>query len=176
VDRTNKVLLRIDPASAKVVKRIPIGPLGAGLAIVDGAVWVADAMDGTIRRVDPKTNAAVVIATIPGGAIWFADDGKSHLAVCLALTGQVTILDASTGAAKATVGGWLVPYDGTVIGSTAWVPDGRAAVVRLIDLSTDTLTASLALPGGIDPFVAEVVKGEVWVLDFGGPTIWRIRP
>ena len=32
-----------------------------------------------------------------------------------------------------------------------------------------------ALPGAINPFVAEPAFGDVRVLDFGATTIWRVR-
>lgn len=176
VDRLHEALLRIDPASTAVVATIPIGPSGGGLAVTTDAVWVADTVDGTIRRVDPTANAATITATIHGGATWFADDGAGHVAVSANTGGQIAVLDATSGAVTSTVGGWVLPRDGTVDGATAWVPDGRAHAVRLVDLATGTLGPAYDLPGGVNPFVAEPFAGDVFVLDYGHTTVWRIRP
>lgn len=176
VDRDHAVLLRIDPAKAAVAARIPIGPMGGGLAVTTDAIWVADASDGTIRRIDPETDAATVTATVDGGAIWFADDGATRLAVGGTPGGPVAILDPSTGAIRTTVTGWIAVRDGTVVGSTAWLPDGKAQAVRLLDLAAGRITTTYALPGAFNPFVAEPAAGDVFVLDFGGTTVWRIRP
>lgn len=176
VDRTNQVLLRIDPASATIAKQIPIGPMGSGIAVTAKAVWVADALDGTIRRIDPATNTATVTATIKGGAIWFADDGQTRLGVGGTPGGPFTILDADSGAIRATIDGWLAIRDGTVIGSTAWIPDGNSADVILVDLDAARITATYSLPNTGNPFVAEVSGGDLFIEDFGGSLIWRVRP
>jgi YVTN family beta-propeller protein len=93
---------RIDPASNAIVASIPItggsgpGPAPIAIAVGDGALWVAnrveghgtalrpfaDALPGTVSRIDPRTNA--VVATIAvgrysnalavgGGAVWVAN-------------------------------------------------------------------------------------------------------
>ncbi|HEX8026575.1 MAG TPA: hypothetical protein VF484_10235, partial [Candidatus Limnocylindrales bacterium] len=90
--------------------------------------------------------------------------------------GPVAILDATSGAIRTTVTGWIAVRDGTVVGSTAWLADGKAQAVRLLDLDAGKVTTSYALPGAFNPFVAEPAAGNVFVLDFGGTTVWRIRP
>jgi YVTN family beta-propeller protein len=61
------LVLRVDPASLKVVAKIAAGPNPEGLAVdpKNGAVWVANHRGGTVARIDPATNT--VVATIPTG-------------------------------------------------------------------------------------------------------------
>jgi streptogramin lyase len=83
------MLLRVDPASDRVVARVPIadGPL----AVTAGAdaVWVATARGGVLR-VDPASNrvvgrvalaagSRVEAITATQGAIWAVDTGDHHL-------------------------------------------------------------------------------------------------
>lgn len=175
VDRTRRQVVRIDPATGAIVATIPVGRLGSGLGVTKGAVWVADDSDGTIRRIDPTTNAATVTGSVAGGATWFADDRGSDLVVASHKGRQATILDAA-GAPSIAIGGWNGPLDGTVAGDTVWLPDGAARTVGTFDAGTGAWKASYALDGSRNPFVAEAVGGDVWVLDFASTGVWRIRP
>lgn len=65
-------LLRIDPATSRVVKRIDLGGLPTQLVISGGAVWAstfrqARTLEQELVRVDPSTNA--VTARMPAGDV-----------------------------------------------------------------------------------------------------------
>jgi DNA-binding beta-propeller fold protein YncE len=174
-DRDKHVLLRIAPDTGTVVARIPVGPRAAGIAVLRDAVWVADDSDGTIRRVDPMTNASTVTATLPGGGVsWFADDGRQGLIASQRLAAKAVDVDPATGAPGATIGGWRQPLDGTIVGGVLWLPDGQSGTVLTADAALSGPITAFILPGAKMPFVAEPAFGDVWVLDFGGTTIWRI--
>lgn len=176
VDRTAKQVLRIDPKTATVVASIDVGPQASGLAVMPAGVWVSDDTDGSIRRIDPATNTVVETVAIGGAPSWFADDGAAHLLIATRGSGTVTVVDPATGVAGSSLKGLLQPLDGTVIGTQAWIPDGSRRWVVAIDLSAASLAGiPYSLPGALNPFVAEPAFGDVWVLDFGGTTIWRIR-
>ena len=50
---------RIDPATKAVVQTIDVGSGVAGIAVGDGAVWVTNASDGTLLRINVDTNTVV---------------------------------------------------------------------------------------------------------------------
>jgi YVTN family beta-propeller protein len=52
-------LTRIDPATDSVEATIPIGGQPAGVAVGEGAIWIADPGTRSVVRVDPKTNRVV---------------------------------------------------------------------------------------------------------------------
>ena len=58
-----KELVRIDPETRRVVRRIPIGKGPLAVAVGAGSVWVTNRDDRTISRVDPRANR--VVQTIP---------------------------------------------------------------------------------------------------------------
>ncbi len=176
VDRDAGQLLHIDATTAMITMRVPIGPSGAGLAVFPDRVWVADSVDGQVRAVDPKTGDVRTTADAGVTATWFADDGQSTLAIAARSPGTVATVDADSGALGPAVGGWIQPLDGTIIGTSAWVPDGGGGVVRVLDLTSGTITSSWTLPGARQPFVAEPGFGDVWVSDSGGDSLWRIKP
>jgi YVTN family beta-propeller protein len=180
-DRSAKAVLRIDPETDKVIATIAVGPQPSGLAVMAAGVWVSDDIDGKVRRIDPATNTVVATIDVGGAPSWFADDGGSTLVVAQRVTGQVVSLDATTGALGTAVAGWKGPLDGTVLNGTAWIPEGSRGSVGVLDLAeagtgAEARATHYALPGAFNPFVAEPAFGDIWVLDFGATTIWRIRP
>ena len=58
-------VVRIDPKTREIVKRIPVGRSPSDVALGAGAVWVTNYEDGTVSRIDPETNS--VVATIEVG-------------------------------------------------------------------------------------------------------------
>lgn len=175
VDRNATAVLRIDPETAKVSATIEVGPLPSGLAVMPAGVWVSDDSDGKVRRIDPATNEVAASMDVGGAPSWFADDGGSNLVIAQRGGGKVVVLDPATGAKGTPMAGWLDPLDGTVLGGQAWIPEGAGRRVGVLDLDAGTEPVRYALPGAVNPFVAEPGFGDVWVLDYGGSTIWRIR-
>jgi YVTN family beta-propeller protein len=52
-------LTRIDPTTNSVEAAIPIGGEPAGVAVGEGAIWIADPGTRSVVRVDPKRNRIV---------------------------------------------------------------------------------------------------------------------
>jgi DNA-binding beta-propeller fold protein YncE len=176
-DRNAHAVLRIDPKDATITATIPVGPQPSGLAVMAAGVWVSDDTDGMLRRIDPATNKVAATATAAGAPSWFADDGATHLLISERGGGNVLTVDPTTGALGDPLTGWNGPLDGTVLGGSAWIPEGGARRVGVVDLGAPgSAVVRYALPGAINPFVAEPAFGDVWVLDYGGTSIWRIRP
>jgi YVTN family beta-propeller protein len=55
----SRELVRIDPETRRVLRRIPIGAGPLAVAVGAGAVWVTNRDDKTISRIDPVTNTVV---------------------------------------------------------------------------------------------------------------------
>jgi YVTN family beta-propeller protein len=51
----------IDPTSNDLVGEVAVGPRPEGVAVGEGAVWVANFEGGTISQIDPETRRAVMI-------------------------------------------------------------------------------------------------------------------
>jgi streptogramin lyase len=176
-DRNAKQVLRIDPETAAIVKRIDVGPKPAGLAVLADGVWLADEVDGQLRRIDPATNEVAATIAASGTPTWFSDDGQGVLLISERGLSRVRIVDRAGGALTNPTKGWREPLDGTVFAGRAWIPDGGARRLGVIDLAApDAEPVRYALPGAVNPFVAEPAFGDIWVLDFSGTTVWRIRP
>lgn len=66
----SRELVRIDPDTRRVLRRIPVGEGPLDVAVEDGAVWVTNRDDKTISRIDPATNEVsevIQLAAAPHG-------------------------------------------------------------------------------------------------------------
>jgi len=99
-------VLRVDPATNRVIARIPVGGQPWGIAVTPYSVWVGNNGDTHVARIDPTSNTVVARVEIgdrpigidyDGGFLWVADFGDA----------RVTKIDAvtSVGAAQATITG-----------------------------------------------------------------------
>ena len=105
-------LAAIDPARGRVVAEVPVGATPAAVAVGGGAVWVLNADDQTISRVDAETKDVRTLAIgatptdIATGAhgIWVGNGGKLARAQFAGTTAvALTRLDPDTGAVLANV-------------------------------------------------------------------------
>jgi virginiamycin B lyase len=128
------------PASlGRVTASIPVGAGPADALVAAGAVWVANAAQGTVSRIDPATNtvtATIRVGRDPVGlaagfgSIWVANQSSQ----------TVARLDARTGRLEATIPviGHVSPGQLAVDAEVVWVKAG-ARLWRL-DPATNTMT------------------------------------
>jgi hypothetical protein len=83
VDFGDAQVLRIDPATNRVVARIPVRGGAGGIGAGAGAVWVTsgeggDQRHGWVQRIDPTRNRVVATTAVPSGMLWdIVIDGSS---------------------------------------------------------------------------------------------------
>ena len=162
-------LVRIDPASNRVVATIPIGIEAWYIAATDADVWVSDWRTQTVVRVDPATNR--VVATIPGlpngptgiavtpGGVWVACSRDN----------VIVRIDPATNQVAGSVQTDLTPLPVTYAYGSVWVRnemrEGTGSVQR-IDPGTGRVIASIQVGpdigrDGLDELAA--LDGGVWV-------------
>jgi outer membrane protein assembly factor BamB len=169
-------LVRLDPATGKVVARIAVGGRPWGVAVGEGAVWVGNWSDGTVARIDPATNTVSWRATLSnglgvaspvgvaaGGSVWAADNSSD----------AVWRLDPATGAVLSVAHvGDAHEFAGFGEGGV-WVSSENGTVGRL-----DPATGVVAklIPAGADADFLGFSPGAVWVTNYGSEFLWRIDP
>jgi peptide/nickel transport system substrate-binding protein len=140
--REANVLLRLEPDGTTT--RIPVGRGPSAVAVGEHAVWVADALDDTVKPIDPATNSPITTVrvgsapsaiAIGGGGVWVANGGD----------GTLTRIDPRRDRVTATVKIGGSPQALVVVDGKVWVsvqapppaqPSGGRAVVsvpRFID-------------------------------------------
>jgi DNA-binding SARP family transcriptional activator/ABC-type branched-subunit amino acid transport system substrate-binding protein/sugar lactone lactonase YvrE len=174
----------VDPGSGRVVAEVPVGATPAAVAVGEGAVWVLNADDQTVSRIDPRTKGVrtLGIGATPtdvaagAGSVWIGNGGELGGAQFAGTTATaVTRLDPRTGAVRATV---ALPRVGSarsniaqshiaVAGGSVWAIAPDFSLVRIdpdrgeiTDVSRDV--AATAVVAG---------RGAVWVLDDRGTVV-----
>jgi len=166
----------IDPKTNQVAATIPVGkgPC-AGLALGFGSVWIPLCGDGTVLRVDIRSQKT--LATIKtgisnteggiaagGGSVWMPSDASGLLSRIDPATNQVTSkIQIAPDSNTAAFG------EGAV-----WVTSTKNNLVTRVDPKTEKVVTTI--PVGPKPRFLAVGLGSVWVLNQGDGTVSRIEP
>ena len=176
-------LLRYDPASRRVVARIPTGNGTSALAEDAGRLWIVNHRDGTLQRIDPATNTSTALGRLPGdapermvyaeGSLWVTGRGTDLLRV-----------DPATGAVQATIDVGAGAIDVAAAAHSIWVAvptdeadrQGNPFLDRLLRVDP----ATTAVVERLRPTARIVVNGlastgnALWIADTAGGRLYRI--
>jgi YVTN family beta-propeller protein len=157
--------------SGTISRSIPVGTGPGGIAYGLGAVWVANATDGTVSRVDPRSGTAVPIrvgndptgvAVDPiGRAVWVTNGTDGTVSRIDVATGAVSTIQVGNGPAGVVVG----------LGGV-WVANSLDDTVSFIAGGA----AEAAIPVGATPTGITIADHAVWVTDSSDATVSRIDP
>jgi YVTN family beta-propeller protein len=174
-------LAAINPATGRIVAEVPVGATPAAVAVGGGAVWVLNADDQTISRVDASTKGVrtLAIGATPtdlaagAGGVWVGNGGKLARAQFAGTTAvALTRLDARTGAVLANV---PLPESGSTRSNVAqnhialaagsvWAIAPDFSLVR-IDPARNKVTA---IARDLAAVAVAADRGAVWVLSDQG--------
>jgi len=157
----------IDPETNRIVARIPVGdgpnPVGTapnGVAVGEGAIWVANTDANTVSRIDPAKHAVRQTIAVGGGPAGLAV-GATAVWVANGLDGTVSRIDPSTNQAVQTIGVGSGP-SGVAYGAGAvWVANSSDGTVSRIDAGTGRVTR--ILPVAVGATGLAVGFGRVWI-------------
>ena len=152
-------VLRLDPASGRVVASVGVGNDPSAIASGAGSVWVANSSDGTVTRIDPATldtttvpvgHGPAAIAVNASGA-WVANAGDD----------AVVRVDPGTNAVAVTKQVGNGPDAVLATPTAIWVANaGDGTVMRLDPLSGD-VTKTIRVGGTPTAFAS--AAGRAWV-------------
>jgi len=155
-------LLRVDPATDRVVATIP-GDYFSRVSVGPDDVWVSTGSDGRVVRVDPSSNA--VTASIPTGAGPVGDLAPTPDAVWVSASSELLRIDPASNEIVARL-----PFDGGVGGiavdeTGVWAIAGanREGTVVGIDPDTNRVIDSVPVPNPSFWNDIDVGAGSVWL-------------
>ena len=161
----------INASSGRLLAAIRVGSRPVAVAAGAGAVWVANADDGTVSRIDPTTRKVVqTIGTgtpaadiaVGAGAVWLAGGLEGRLIrIDPATNAVVDTIDLSGPDRLAPTGAFAVVTGGGAV----WVASGDGSVLK-IDPATDAVVARTEQ--GPTPVDLAFDTGNVWVVNIGG--------
>ena len=183
VDDAGGRLLRVSPATNRLVARIAVGDGAADMVFSGGSAWAINHRDRGLVRLDLATNAVTRVATIPGDA----PERMALLAGSLWITGRGTDLlqvDPATGAVRATIEIGASGIDVVPSADALWVPTRSAAVdpsgfptmqaLRKVAATTGRVTTRATSVGRIDVHGLQYRDGRIWLADNRTGTLFRL--
>jgi hypothetical protein len=167
-DSTAGVVDRVDPATLKLVAKIPAGSAPKGVVATPGEVWVADEHGGSVLPVDPATDGAgtpiMVGPTGTSGPQWLGN-GLGSLWVGIPNKGTIARVDAGAGQVVATITApeGTEPCGGIAVGTAAvWITScSHGSLLTRIDPATNLVSVTVDLGGnGYNP---TLINDAPWI-------------
>ena len=150
-------VLRVDPATGKVLARVNAGVRVFNLAAAPGAVWAVANLSSTAVRIDSasgRVTTSVRVGAEPYDVAW----GFGSAWVSNAGEGTVSRITGNRVVKTIRVG--IEPNGLSAIGKSLWVTDHTAGKLLRIDPRTNRVTGAVELPGA--DWVTEAA-GSLWV-------------
>jgi len=166
-------LIRIDATTDRRVGRpLAMGAAPTAIAVADGALWVADAHDDVVRRVDTRTTRTV--ANIPVGRSPYAIVAAfGSLWVTNADDGTVSRIDPRTQRVVATIRLGGTPYGIAAGGREVWVANLGAGTIVGIDPANDHALPPVDVAN--DPLAIATAPTGLWVATDSEGTVVHLR-
>jgi YVTN family beta-propeller protein len=166
----------IDTSTNTVTATIPVGNFPEGVAVTPdgGSVLVANNGSGTVSRIDTATNTVtttVTTASFPSPIAITPDDRTAYVGEGAGLAGAgVQPIEVATNTVGASVPTGHQPNSIAIApdGSTAYVANFVGGSVSVVDLATNTVTATLSgAPLATPTTIAITPDGSIaYVVDF----------
>ena len=165
-------LQRIDPKTNKLVATIGgVGSNPSAIAVGAGSVWVGSQDDGTVSRVDPKTNEVRSAVNTGAPDAIVIRDGS----VLVANQFGPSDLDRPGEHERQHVSSTGFGYGSLATGRGAH--SGRYGSSRGLDRINPAVDVVTTLTDvGLDPFALAAGEGAVWVLDDVLRSVFRVDP
>ena len=165
--------LKIDPQTNTVVQTIGVGNGPSAVAADARGVWVANADDGTLTQIDPRTGKVLKSRISVGQSADGVALGFGSVWVTSEVAGSVTRIDAQSGRIAATVETGSSANAVAVGRHAVWVANDLRGTVTRIDPATNTIDT---IRVGNGPNGIAVTPGAVWVSNELAGTLSRIDP
>jgi DNA-binding SARP family transcriptional activator/DNA-binding beta-propeller fold protein YncE len=176
----------LDPDTSRVVEEIAVGKTPTSVAVGEGAVWVLNADDQTISRIDPETKRVeqFAIGRTPTdlaageGALWVGNGVKPSALVGHPVATSLSKVDPERTSFRQSIRlprpqGALsnIVDDHIAVGAKAvWVVNPDASLSRV-----DPQTGEVTRVGEVDAAAVAASGSSVWVLNVDG-SIARVDP
>jgi YVTN family beta-propeller protein len=157
---SDRTLTRIDAVSGAGIKTIALGAGTTDVAVGLGAVWVSDAADGRMIKVDPETDQVTQAIDVGRGADAIAV-GDGSVWVANSLDGTVSRVDPQTGSVTAVIAVGEGPSAIALAHWSLWVANQFAGTVSEIDPTTNVIRQTVRVDNRPDSLAW--VGGMVWV-------------
>jgi streptogramin lyase len=196
-DVRRDTLVRIDPATNKVVDSIPVGPRASSVTFGDGYLWATSYEERTLWRVDPATGKARVTRLAGGTPMDVAVRDGLAVVTHGPFSVGYELVDASSGtpagsfrlpgadgaqaqAGAGPAGLWLAAsgFEGENVGLVARSPttSGPPVTFQRMPIAVDPDYVFFYTPDSGSYNDVAVAADAVWLVRDNGPILKRIDP
>jgi YVTN family beta-propeller protein len=162
----------IDPDDGRITEQYPVGRGPAAVVAGGGSIWVANALDGTVSRVDRERGQVVTIDV--GGEPTAVAFGNRALWVANGEGSSIAQIDPGTNRVVETLEAGNAPRAVAVGFGALWVASAIDGSVRRIDLAHSATSRSI--PVGLSPTSIAAGAGAIWVASEEAGTVTRLDP
>jgi peptide/nickel transport system substrate-binding protein len=162
----------IDPDNGHITKQIRVGRSPSAMADGGGSTWIASAAQGTVTRIDRRSNDRLIIPVggtpaalaFAGGSLWVADSDSR----------DVVQVDPGADKVSERIPVGNAPRALAVTRGALWVASGVDGRIRRVDLHSARVTQTI--PVGANPSALAAGAGSLWVASEEAGTVTRIEP
>ena len=162
----------IDPDGGAITAQYAVGRGPAAVAPGQGSMWIANALDGTVTRIDPDRDLAVTIPV--GGAPAALAFGAGSLWVADSDAGSVAQIDPGSNSVEQRIEVGNAPRAVAVADGALWVVSASNSTIERVDLDRARVTRSIPL--ATNPTAVAAGAGALWVASEEAGTVTRIEP
>ena len=162
----------IDARSNRLVAEVPVGNGPTSVAVGAGSIWITNANDRSVSRIDPRTSGVqrIDVGGDPSGIAF----GAGAIWVANSLDGTVSRIDPQTNREVQPIPVGVTPTALAIGEGSVWVTSAEERSVTRIDVVHGRVVDRIptgALGRGIT-----VGGGSVWITDESSRSVVRIDP
>ena len=162
----------IDLDSGHLTSQYATGRAPSAVTAGNGSVWVANAGDGTVTRINRKRGKAVTIriggapaaVAFAAGSLWVADSDSR----------DIVQVDPRTDRPVRRIEVGNAPRALAVAAGSLWIASGVDGQLTRVDLARGRVTGSVAV--GVNPSALVAGAGALWVASEEAGTVTRVEP
>ena len=165
-------VVRVAPASLRVVASVRVRESSAAVRVGQGAVWVTNPANSVVQKIDPRTNRVVATTKVGRGPRFLAV-GEGGVWTLNQQDGSVTHLDPKSAKVVANIRAGVVGDGGDITAGGGWIwARGTDLLLTRIDPRNNRVVERYGPPSGSGG--AAVGYGAVWVSAHDIRTVWRL--
>jgi YVTN family beta-propeller protein len=171
-DTNAAAVVRVDPANATVVDRIPVGINAGALAVGGGSVWAAGVPGDKVVRIDPATGRVTQTVSLGGARLSALAFGAGGLWVADVTDDSLLQVDPAGGSVRRTLTLSVNPSALAISANSIWVADYDQGTVTEVEPRRGNVLATVRV--GTGPTALTAGSGAVWAANALDSTVSRI--
>jgi YVTN family beta-propeller protein len=167
-------VVAVRTGAGRVVAATPLAGAPSAVVTSAGSVWVADAGNGTVSRIDSHSGVVIDRISVGGDPVSIAS-GDGAIWVANAVGATILRIDPTTETVTQPIQLRGSNPDALAFGGgRLWVADSSTRALYEMDPSTGALLRTIPLE--VSPAAIAFGAGTLWVADYSSATVLKVSP